>query len=63
MLVHMATEPKPSAAYKETKLAPKTKLAEQYHDVASKDDPIDVSVRVFQGVVATMWQETNCWLS
>ena len=59
VLVHMATDPKTSAAYKETKLAPKTKLAEQYDDAASKDDPIGVSVRVFQGVVATMWQETG----
>ena len=59
VLVHMATDPKTSAAYKETKLAPTIKLSEQYDDAASREDPIGVSVRVFQGVVATMWQETG----
>ena len=57
--VHMATNPKASAAYKETKLEPRIKLHEIYDEEGSKADPIGVSVRVIQGVVARMWQETG----
>ena len=59
LLVHMATNPKTSASYKETRLEPRTKLDEVYDNKANMENPVGVSVRVLQAIVARMWQETG----
>ena len=40
VLVHMVTNPKTSASYKETKLEPRTKLDEVYDNKANTENPV-----------------------
>ena len=59
MVITEAANPSTDAAYKDVKLAPQLDLKDVYDDGAHKEDPISASVKVFQSVVARMWQEAG----